>query len=177
VPHTDPRTPLDFWYVIRTHPRQEFRAERNLQSGGIEVFLPRISARRSRDGHRTELAPVFPQYLFARFEREARLHDVTFTRGVQAPVRVGAELAVIHDVEIEFLKSRVRPDGSIRIGEPLQPGERVVVEDGPFPALVGVVERYISERERVIVLLTTIKAPLRLNLGLQSVRRLPRSAA
>lgn len=178
MPHSDLERSADLWYAIRTHSRQEFRAEHNLQAGGIEVFLPRTSARRSCHGRRlAEIAPLFPQYLFARFEPEARLHDVTFTRGVQAPVRVGAELAVIGDVAIEFLKSRVRPDGLIRIGELLQPGEKVIIEDGPFAALVGVVERCFSERERVIVLLTAVRAPLRLDLGVESVRRLPQPAA
>jgi len=178
VPDVQTHPRPEFWFVLRTHPRQEFRAEHHLQSGGIEVFLPRVSARHSRRAARLgEIAPLFPQYLFARFDLEARLHDVIFTRGVQAPVRVGADLAIIDDGPIEFLKSRVRPDGLIPIGEPLRVGEKVVIEDGPFAALVGVVERCGSERDRVTVLLTAVRAPMRLELGLQSVRRLPQSAA
>jgi transcriptional antiterminator RfaH len=166
------------WYVIRTHPRQEFRAEQNLQAGGIEVFLPRISARRSGRSQRyTEVAPLFPQYLFAQFEPDARLHDVVFTRGVQAPLRVGADLAIVDDTAVAFLRSRVRADGLIRVGEPLQPGEKVVIEEGPFAALVGVVERFVSERERVIVLLSAVRTPFRVDLGAESVRRLPQPAA
>jgi len=85
VPHAQVPTSPDPWYVIRTHSRQEFRAEDNLQSGGIEVFLPRISVERSSQRHRrAKVAPLFPQYLFARFHPETRLNDVTFTRGVQA---------------------------------------------------------------------------------------------
>lgn len=40
---------------------------------------------------------LFPQYLFARFEPGIRLHDVTFTRGVQRPVWGGTSLAAIED--------------------------------------------------------------------------------
>jgi transcriptional antiterminator RfaH len=164
--------------VIRTHSRQEFRAEHQLQSGGIEVFLPRISALQSRRAPRhAEIAPLFPQYLFARFEAEARLHDVTFTRGVHAPVRVGANLAIIDDSAIDLLKSRVGPDGLIHIGEPLQRGEKVVIEDGPFAALIGVVECCFSERDRVTVLLTAVQAALRLDLDVRSVRRFPQATA
>jgi transcriptional antiterminator RfaH len=166
------------WYVIRTHPRQEFRAAQNLQAGGIDVFLPRMSARRSRCGQRhTESVPLFPQYLFARFDPEVRLHDVAFTRGVQAPLRVGGTLAVIEDVALDFLRSRVQADGLIRVGEPLRPGDKIVIEEGPFEALIGVVERFCPDQERVIVLLTTVKASLRLDLEAHSVRRLPQSAA
>ena len=178
MPDVHTYTAPGFWFVLRTHPRQEFRAEHNLRSGGIEVFLPRVSARHARRVARLgDTAPLFPQYLFARFDLEARLHDVTFTRGVQAAVRVGADLAIIDDGPIAFLKSRVGADGLIPIGEPLRPGEKVIIEEGPFAALVGVVERCCSERDRVTVLLTTVRAPLRLELGLRSVRRLPQSAA
>jgi transcriptional antiterminator RfaH len=168
MPHAPllPSTPD--WYVIRTHPRQEFRAEQNLQTGGIEVFLPRISARRSR--RPAEVAPLFPQYLFARFEPGTRLHDVSFTRGVQAPVRVGADLATVDDAAVGFLRSRVRADGLIRVGEPLHPGERVVIAHGPFAALAGLVERIVPEQERVIVLLTAVKSPMRVEVDAQSVR-------
>jgi transcriptional antiterminator RfaH len=161
------------WYVIRTHAKQEFRAEHNLQAGRIEVFLPRMAARRTRrDQHYTEVVPLFPQYLFARFAANARLHDVLFTRGVQAPLRVGGDLAIVDDEAIGFLRSRVGDDGLVRVGEPLQPGERVVIEEGPFAALAGVVERFVPEHERVVVLLSTVRTPLRLDLTAQSVRRL-----
>jgi transcription elongation factor/antiterminator RfaH len=166
-------TPLQGWHVIRTHAKQELRAEQNLRAGRIEVFLPRMAVRRTRRDHRySEVVPLFTQYLFARFDPETRLHDVTFTRGVQAPLRIGAELAIVDDEVIEFLRARVREDGLIHVGTALQPGERVMIEDGPFAALVGIVERVLSERERVLVLLSTVRTPLRLDLEIASVRRL-----
>lgn len=166
------------WYVIRTHAKQEFRAEQNLLAGGVEVFLPRMATRHMRRDQRlTQVVPLFTQYLFARFEAEARLHDVAFTRGVQAPLRVGADLAAVDDEAIDFLRSRVQEDGLIHVGTPLQPGERVQIEDGPFAAFVGIVERVVSERERVIVLLSTVNTPLHLDLELASVRRVSQAHA
>jgi transcriptional antiterminator RfaH len=175
MPQLHSSTATDPWYVIRTHARQEFRAAHNLESGGIDVFLPRVRARRAWKGlRRDEIAPLFPQYLFARFDANARLHDVAFTRGVQIPVRVGSELAVVGDEAIRFLRSRMCSDGLISLGEPLQPGEKVIIGNGPFEALIGVVERCSSARDRVTVLLTTVQARFQVDLGLDSVRRLPR---
>lgn len=99
--------------------------------GGIEVFLPRISARRR--SARSDVAAVFPHYLFARFEPEARLHDVLFTRGVQAPPRIGSDLAVVDDAAVAFLRARLGTDGLIRVGTTLEPGEKVLIEEGPLP--------------------------------------------
>jgi transcription antitermination factor NusG len=174
---TTRQVPADVWYVIRTHPRQEFRAAENLRSCGIEIFLPRIHAPGSRRSRHTEPAALFPQYLFAQFDVQTRLRDVVFTRGVQVPLRIGSALAIVDDSMVAFLRSRVGEDGLIRIGEPLQPGERVMIEDGPFAALVGIVERIMSERERLIVLLATVRTPLRVEVEIQSVRRVPYSAA
>ena len=100
-----------------------------------------------------------------------------FTRGVQAPVRVGDQLATVDDAVVVFLRGRMDGDGLIRVGEPLRPGERVIIENGPFAALLGVVERVFPERERVLVLLAAIRAPVRVELAVDSVRRLPTSAA
>jgi len=161
------------WFVIHTHRRQELRVEQNLHCGGIEVFLPKISeapARRSTQS--AKIAPLFPQYVFARFDPAHRLHDVLFTRGVQAPVLIGGTLAAVEDGAIGFLQSRVRDDGLIRVGRTLQRGEKVVIESGPFADWIGVVERYSSEHERVVVLLSTVSAALRVDVQAVSIRRL-----
>lgn len=162
------------WYVLRTHPHQELRVEQNLSSAGIDVFLPRIVAQCWRFGRKyNEITALFPQYIFARFDPEIRLHDVTFTRGVQKPLRVGGSLAVLEDAAIVFLRSRMQPNGFVQVGEPLQPGERIIIEAGPFEAFAGVVERYLSPRERVMILLDSVSAPLRLVIDVHSIRRLP----
>lgn len=168
--------PINAWYVIRTHWKQEFRVEQNLRAGGIEVFLPRVYAGRSWFGQRQiEIAALFPQYLFARFDPETRLCDVLFTRGVQAPLRVAGSLAIVDGTAIAFLQSRVQSDGIVHIDRPLQPGERVIIEGGPFEALVGVVSELLPERDRVMILLSTIGVSLRLNINVHAVRRLPNS--
>jgi len=119
----------------------------------------------------SRIAPLFPQYVFARFEPAARLHDVLFTRGVQAPLLVGGNLATVEDAAVEFLRCRVREDGLIPVGEPLQPGERVLIDEGPFAEWVGVVERFVSERDRVIVLLSSVSG-VRVDVRTEAVRRL-----
>lgn len=164
----------DAWFVIRTHPRQEFRAEQNLVKGGIEVFLPRVLGRKS-SVRPAEAAALFPQYLFARFNPEVRLHDVIFTRGVQAPLRIGARLAVVDDAVVGLLRARMSADGLIRVQPTLQPGEKVLIEDGPLAAFVAIVERAMTGRERVVLLLTAVQTPLRVQLDVNSVRRLSRA--
>lgn len=156
------------WHVIRTHPREEIRVEQNLRRGEIESFLPRMAVRR----HRVLCGvPLFPQYLFARFDAATSLHNVCYTRGVQNVVRFGPHLATLDDQLIGLFRSRLDPSGLIRVGEPLDAGDRVTIEDGPFAALAGVVERQLSDKERVIVLLTTVQAAVRVEVPTEFVRR------
>jgi transcriptional antiterminator RfaH len=159
------------WYVLRTHHRQESRAEDNLAQGRIETFLPWLRVRSRR--RRPDREPLFPQYLFARFELQASLHDVTFTRGVQSVVRVGGELATVGDRVIEFFRSRTDESGVIAVGRTFTPGERVTIEYGPFADLVGVVERTLPARERVLVLLTTVGPALRVEVPTDHLRMQP----
>jgi len=166
----DPSAP---WYVVRTHRKQEFRAEQNLLAGGLDVFLPRIRPPRARRARQRDVLPLFPQYMFVRYADVESLHDVTFTRGIQAVLRVGECLATIDDGVIDFLRSRMDESQIIRVGEPVRPGEQVVIEDGPFAALVGVVERLLPDKERVVVLLTLLRAQVRVEVPTDSVRTVP----
>lgn len=158
------------WYVIRARHWHESRAEANLSRGGIETFLPwvRSASRHTRKGGGREA--LFPQYLFARFDPAISLHDVTFTRGVQGIVRVGGQLATVDDDLIEFFHSRVDEHGLIPLGRRVEPGVRVTIQSGPFTDLAGIVERSLPARERVIVLLTSIAFPLRVELPADDIR-------
>jgi transcription antitermination factor NusG len=150
-------TPVDCrWYVIRAHHHQEARTAANLAAGNIETFLPWARPLSRRKSERPNGEPLFPQYLFARFDAQRSLHDVTFTRGVQRIVQIGGGLATIDDEVIAFFRSRGDAHGSIPIGRVLAAGERGTIEHGPFAALAGVVERVMPARQRVLVLLTAV---------------------
>jgi transcriptional antiterminator RfaH len=156
------------WHVVRSHSRQEARAEFNLRTGRIETFLPWVRPRaRSRAAQREAL---FPQYLFAKFDPDRSLHDITFTRGVHEVVHVGGELASVDDEVIDCLRSYVDDEGFVPMGQTLAPGMRVVVDAGPFAELFGVVERMVPARQRAVVLLTIIGRSKRVVLPADQLR-------
>lgn len=144
------------WHVVRSHSRQEARAEFNLRTGQIETFLPWVRPRPRSRSRAAEREALFPQYLFAKFDPEQSLHDISFTRGVQAVVHLGGELASVDEDVIASLRSYVDDEGFVPMGQRLASGTRVVVESGPFAELFGVVERMMPARQRAIVLLSII---------------------
>ena len=147
------------WFAICTHSKQEERAYHNLQASGVECFNPKIKECRRNQftGAVTHITrPLFPRYLFARFSIQSSLRKVSFCRGVLKVVSFNAKPAPIDPEVIELLQARVGNDGLLKIGEPLKPGDEVRIKDGPWKALVGVVERNLQSGERVELLLTAI---------------------
>jgi transcriptional antiterminator RfaH len=147
------------WYAIHTHPKQENRVEANLIAWNVETFNPKLRASRSNPFTSTLTyysKPLFPRYMFARFNADALAHKVIFTRGVHSIVQFNDGPVPIDDEVIAFIKAQVREDGFIRIGEPLRSGDKVVVTKGQFKDLTGLFEHQIVDTDRVMILLLTI---------------------
>jgi len=155
------------WFAICTNPKQEDRAYNNLQAWGVECFNPKIKeCRRNQFTGVVTLIPkpLFPRYIFSRFIAKSFLQKVSFTRGVHRVVSFNYKPAPIDDEVIAFLQSRVVNDGFLSVGETLKPGDRVRIKDGPWKALVGVIERDVKASERIQILLTAIKYQGRLTI-------------
>jgi transcription antitermination factor NusG len=113
-----------------------------LDSRRIESFLPvhRLDVQWS-DRRKTVSRPLFPSYVFARFQ-ESELPQVLSTRGLVTVLRSGGALAAIPDHEIENVRrfARVITDHGITPErEPLiEAGDRARVATGPFAGIEGV---------------------------------------
>lgn len=58
------------WYVARTKPRSEFAAASELERDGYETYCPIVKSSESHPRHVN--APLFPGYLFLRFDATAQ---------------------------------------------------------------------------------------------------------
>src|SRR2546423_14850920 len=96
------------WYAIHTHTKQETRAENNLLAWNVETFAPRYRSRRSNQ-FRSEpifrIKPLFPCYIFARFDADDVSHKVRYTRGVRSIVSVGGWPVALDDALIDMMKA------------------------------------------------------------------------
>jgi transcriptional antiterminator RfaH len=163
------------WYAIHTKPKQEGRADSNLRAWRVETFTPRVKERRytSAGEVRYGLKPLFPQYIFARFDASRLLNKVYFTRGVHSVVRFGSDDPTpIDDEIIAIIHSRVGTNGVIDLGEKFKAGDRIVINDGPLKNFIGIFEREVKESDRVMILLSTIKYQAHLLLERESVKKI-----
>lgn len=155
------------WYAIYTKPMAESRVESNLRAWRLEAFAPKIRTRHDNQftGKPVYVTrPLFPRYIFARFQLGGLMHKVTFTRGVQNIVSFGGCPAVIDDQIIELIKSQVDEQGYVTM-DALRPGDKVVIKGGPFKDLVGIFDSSLKDHERVSILLATVSFQSRIIVG------------
>ena len=129
------------WYVVKTQPKQETRAECNLRVWGIDTFLPKVSEWQTNPFTGVSsnvIRPLFPRYLFAQFKVAQSLRRVCFTRGVHSVVNFGNGPTSIDDEIIQLIQLRVGEDGLVKLDNDLNEGDPVMIDAGPLKKLVGV---------------------------------------
>ncbi len=150
------------WYLLRTKANEERRAQAQLSRLVADVLSPLMKVRVRRWGRMVEsVGPLFPCYLFARFNLEREYRQVRYARGIRDIPRFGAQPAAVPEWIISDLKQRCAGGPLELPRRMLVPDQRVMVIDGPFREFEGLFERYLSGQERVAVLFSMMGAGAR----------------
>jgi transcription antitermination factor NusG len=145
----------DSWYALHVRPRFESTVEVQLEGKGYEVFLPTYESRRRwSDRVKTVVQPLFPGYVFCRFDVGARLPILT-TPGVNSIIGVGKTPVPVDPQEITAIRSVIDSGIASYPCDYIRDGESVRVETGPLEGLVGIVQRS-KNSDRLIVSLTLL---------------------
>ncbi len=153
-------SPENFWFCLKSKPRQEAVAVRNLKAvGDIDIFFPRI--RRTRRGHEKNkevIEPLFPGYIFVKFNPEDSQGTVKSTRGVLHLVSKNGKAVDVDHKVIDELKA-LGPDGILSmLDEELKVGAKIKVIRGIFAGSEGEVLKLATPQKRIAVLLTLLGA-------------------
>jgi transcriptional antiterminator RfaH len=142
------------WYCARTQPKHEHIAAAGLSRNlGLEVFHPRLRMERATQrGPVRVIEPLFPCYVFVRCESD-RLEDIRYINGVSSLVHFGQKVPTVPDQVIEDLRQCFESEEPMAVQDHLQPGTEVIVAEGPFLGVQGIVLRVLSARQRVQILL------------------------
>jgi transcriptional antiterminator RfaH len=145
------------WYVIQTKPKKEEEARAYLSLRGVEVFNPRTESFTSRNGRVVkELKSLFPNYMFAKFELERNYALVRWARGVTNLLGFGGYPTPISEEVVEIIKERTDARGVVRVKGDYKHNDVVRIKAGPLKDLSGIFERWVSDSERVRILLNLI---------------------
>lgn len=139
------------WYVIRTKPKKEFQVEHLFGQAGFTVYNPKYR-------HDGAIRPFFPGYLFLKFRYPEQYRTVIYTRGVQKVVGNASGPISLEAEIIKCLRAREK-NGLIELmkyGEEPQPGDEIMVMEGPLKGLRGLFYRNLSDKERVMILLNYV---------------------
>lgn len=158
------------WYLIQTKPRQEARAEENLQRQHFECYRPlKVSLQKKRSPRALSEEELFPGYLFIRMDQ---VHDnwypIRSTRGVARIVTFGAHPVPVQDELIEQIRQRLL---SPEPRPTFQQGEHVLIKAGSFCDIEAIFLAADGE-ERAVILLNLLQREQKVTLPISSLARM-----
>ena len=125
---------------------------------GLETYYPRLRRQKViRRVRRTVEQPLFPRYLFCRFNPAGHYRMVRHAQDVIDVVSFGGRPAIVDPTIIQDLRSLANPVMELDCAaSALQVGDHVAIKDGPMQGLRAVVLQTDSERDRVALLLSCL---------------------
>ena len=126
------------WFAVAVVPRKEKAVAQALRAKGFEDFLPLYAVRRKWSDRIQEVElPLFPGYVFSRFDSRRRLPVLT-TPAVRSILGPPNFPEPIPDAEIGALRT-VCQSGIHAVPCPyLAVGSKVHIEDGPLSGIDGI---------------------------------------
>src|SRR5215510_648448 len=126
------------WYALRIKSRHERIVAAALYGKGYEVFLPLYRDRRRWSDRMKELElPLFPGYLFCRFDVMKRLPILT-TPGIVQVVGLGRTPRPVDEAEIAAIQAIVISRLNAQTWPYLKIGQKVSIEQGRLTGLEGI---------------------------------------
>lgn len=156
------------WFAIQVRGHHEMGVGHRLTSYGFEWFLPTYKRRkRWSDRIKEEDAPLFPGYLFCRFDAQHRLPILTIPSVIQivgynrVPVAVEeAEIRAIQRLVASGLPNRPWPFCTV--------GDRVRIESGPLRSLEGILAKF-KGAQRLVLSVTLLQRSVAVEIDSASV--------
>lgn len=161
----------DNWYALQVKPRFEKCVTGQLSVKGYETFLPSYVAKRKWSDRVKSLSlPLFPGYVFCRFDVHARL-PILVTPGVMSVVGVGKTPAPIEEAEVMAIRQVIDSGLPAQRWPYLNYGELVRVEAGSLEGLTGIVVR-MKGIDRLVVSVSLLMRSVSVEIDRDSVKPL-----
>jgi transcription antitermination factor NusG len=158
------------WYGLRTKSKFEKVTATSLAYKGYQSYLPCYRHRRRWSDRVTETdSPLFPGYVFCRFDAMQRL-PILITPGVVSVVGVGRQPLSIPDNEIDAIETIVKSGVYAEPWPYLPEGQRIRIEKGSLSGLEGVVIMKKKDEWRLVVSVTLLQRSVAVELDREWIR-------
>jgi transcriptional antiterminator RfaH len=148
------------WYCIHTRPKkEELVADYCRNMLGLETYYPKLREYKTiRRVRKLVTGPLFPRYLFCKFDASASYRSVRYAPEAIDLVHSGSFPAVVGPGLIDDLKCWAGDGVDILSLRPtLRIGDRVEITDGPMRGLSATILQTSEDRDRVAILLSILE--------------------
>ncbi len=138
------------WYALRVRSKREGITSDHLAAIGREVFSPTYcGVKQWSDRKKQVQSPLFPGYVFCRFDVQQRLPILT-SPGLIAIVGVGKVPMSVPDTEVEAIRTILRSGVFAQPWPFLTVGQKVEICGGPLSGVDGILVNF-KDSYRVVV--------------------------
>ncbi len=139
------------WYVGQTHHGQESVALKQLELQSFIAFVPYLTIERVRRGVPYQVAePLFPNYIFIRFDIIERWQPIAHTRGMRRLLGNDNTPCPLPRGYVEVLAPCREP--SLVLVRRLEPGvSQVRIKTGQFSGLTGLFQAQANDRVKILL--------------------------
>jgi transcriptional antiterminator RfaH len=162
------------WYCIHTRPQKESLVAAHCRvSLGLEVYYPQLRETRTiRRVRRVVTGPLFPRYLFCRFDAGQSYRAVRYAPDAVDVVHAGIQPAAVSDALIAELRAWAGDAlDVISLRPALRPGDTVEITTGPLRGLPAVIVHTDDAHRRVSILLSLLQNEAHSVVSMDDVRR------
>jgi transcription antitermination factor NusG len=151
------------WFALQVRSRWEGTTAGLLRGKGLETLLPTYATMRKwSDRFKVVESPLFPGYVFCRFDVHNRL-PVLITPGVISVVGRGKTPIAVDETEIFSIRAAVVSGIHIEPWPYVQIGERVRIKDDVLDGMEGILASFKGSH-RVIISVSLLRRSVALEI-------------
>lgn len=162
------------WYCLHTRPQKENHVAAHCRvTLGLEVYYPQLRETRTiRRVRRVVTGPLFPRYLFCRFDAGLTYRAVRYAPDAVDVVQAGNTPAEVSDGLIAELRTWAGEAlDVISLRPALRPGDAVEITSGPLRGMPATIVHTDDAHRRVAILLSLLQTEAHSIVSLDDVRR------
>jgi transcription antitermination factor NusG len=163
---------MNSWFALHVKSRCEKAVSLILNSKGVEEFLPVYRSTRIWVDRTREIdLPLFPGYVFCRFDPDERMPVVT-TPGVVGIVRYGRVFAPVDPAEIAALQALAKSRLPTRRWPYVETGEPVIIEGGALDGVRGILLQ-LKSAKKVVLSVTLLRRSVLVEIDGERIKLVP----
>ena len=142
------------WVILHTRPRSEKKTQMAFEREKAVIYLP-LRRKEHRYGGRLRSfwSPLFPGYLFGRFDSK-KVYALRANQYVANVLRVVDQDALVH--QLRQIQRALETGDLVEVMPYLEKGKAVRVTGGPFKGVEGIIER-LEKKSRVVISIEMIQ--------------------